>query len=34
MGGISNVDIEKYFNNEPNEDIKKKNLKDLCRQTC
>ena len=32
MGGISKVDIEKYFNNEPNKDIKKI-LKELCRQT-
>ena len=23
MGGISNIDIEKYFDNEPNDDVKK-----------
>ena len=23
MGGVSNIDIEKYFDNEPNNDIKK-----------
>ena len=27
MGGISNAEIEKYFNNEPNEDIYKKKKK-------
>ena len=32
MGGISNIDTEKYFDNEPNEDIKK-TLKELCRLT-